>query len=148
MDILKDILNEIGDFKMKIEGKELSFPGILSQEESDVILKCKLNSSCYNEINRYGTFQIYGDVNGIEVTLLNVYFKSASWRFENQDVAIVFDPSEIVIGKCCANELQVVQITISNQYLTTYCLHLHCNQPVPLRKDLGHCLSMLILHQL
>lgn len=114
MDTLRDILNEIGDFKMKIDGKEISFPGVLTQKESDVILKCKLACSCYKEISQYDPYLIYGDVNGVEVTLLNVSFKSASWRFENRDVTIVFDPSEIVIGKCCVSEPQVVQITISN----------------------------------
>lgn len=114
MDTLKDILNEIGDFKMKIEGEEYSFPGILGQEENDVLLKCKPADSCYRKISRYNPYLIYGEVNGIEVTLLNVYFKSASWRFKNQNVTIIFDPSEIIIGKCYTTEPEVTQITISN----------------------------------
>lgn len=114
MAVLKDILNEIGDFKMKIEGEEHSFPGVLRQEENDVILKCKLADSCYCKISRYDSHLIYGEVNGIEVTLLNVYFRRVNWYFENPNVTIVFDPSEIIVGKCCTTEPQVVGITISN----------------------------------
>lgn len=51
MDTLRDILNEIGDFKMKIDGKELSFPGVLTQEESDALLhkKWPATFSCWPE---------------------------------------------------------------------------------------------------
>lgn len=55
---LKNILNEIGDFKMNIEREEYSFPGVLRQEENNVILKCKLVDSCYRKISRYNSYLI------------------------------------------------------------------------------------------
>lgn len=114
MDTLKDILNDIGNFTMIVAGEEVSFPGVIGQSESGITLKCKLANSLYHKIREYDSLQIYGSVNGKEVTLLNVYFKSAVWYYDGQPTTVIFDPSEIIIGGCYATEPEVTQITISS----------------------------------
>lgn len=112
---LEDILNSIGDFETKIADDTISSSGVLYKEENDVMLKCKFALRWYRSINPYtSSMQIYGKVNGIEVTLLGVVLKNGTHYGNEEYMSVTLDPSEIVIGKCYTAEPQIAQITISN----------------------------------
>lgn len=114
MDKLEDVLNSIGDFTTHIADNTISFSGVLYKEENDVILKCRFPFEWYESIDPYNlSMQIYGKVNGVEVTLLGVALKNGIYHSNEEYMSVIFDPSEIVIGKCYTEEPQIDQITIS-----------------------------------
>ena len=115
MNTLEDVLNSIGDFSTYITDEAVSFSGVLNKEENGIVLKCKFACRWYKLIDPYtSSLQIYGDVNGIEVTLLDAVLKRGTYRGDGEYMSVTFDPSEIVIGKCYTAEPQISLIAISN----------------------------------
>ena len=56
---------------------------------------------------------MWGNVNGIPVSLLGVQLSSALHRGEENYISLIFSPSEIVIGQNDLAELQVTQMSMS-----------------------------------
>ena len=108
---LGELLNCIGDFSCDIAGELVSFPGILSSSEENVVLHCKINVESYRKIDPYSPFKVWGTVNGIPITLLDVYSKSGRWQSEETCMSLTLDPSEIVIGRSYVKEALVTQLS-------------------------------------
>ena len=115
MDKLEDILNSIGDFLTEITDETVSFSGVLNKSGNNIVLKCKFARRWYKLIDPYASsLQIYGNINGIEVTLLDVVSKGGTYRGNGEYMSVTFEPSEIVIGKCYTAEPQISLIAMSN----------------------------------
>ena len=56
---------------------------------------------------------MWGNVNGIPVSLLDVQLSGALHRGEENYISLIFSPSEIVIGQNDLAELQITQMSMS-----------------------------------
>ena len=110
---LEEVLNCIGDFSCYISDKLVSFSGTLNNTEKDIVLRCNMGIERYREINKCSPPNMWGNVNGIPVSLLDVQLSSALHRDEENCISLIFSPSEIVIGQNNLAELQVTQMSMS-----------------------------------
>lgn len=110
---LEEVLNCIGDFSCYISDKIVSFSGTLNNTEKDIVLRCNMGIERYREINKCSPPNMWGNVNGIPVSLLDVQLSSALHRDEENCISLIFSPSEIVIGQNNLAELQVTQMSMS-----------------------------------
>ena len=99
MENLVEILNCIGDFFCYISNNVVSFPGTLNDAKKNIVLQCKMEVEWYQKIDHYSPLNMWGNVNGIPVSLLNVYLNSGTHRGKGTCISLTFDPSEIVIGQ-------------------------------------------------
>lgn len=113
MENLVEILNCIGDFFCYISNNVVSFPGTLNDAKKNIVLQCKMEVEWYQKIDHYSPLNMWGNVNGIPVSLLNVYLNSGTHRGKGTCISLTFDPSEIVIGQSYSTEIQVTQMSIS-----------------------------------
>ena len=113
MEDLGKVLNCIGDFFCYISDRVVSFPGTLNDTKKNIVLQCKMEVEWYQKIDHYSPLNMWGNVNGIPVSLLNVYLYSGTHRHEGTCIALTFDPSEIVIGRSYSTEIQVSQMSVS-----------------------------------
>ena len=96
---LEEVLNCIGDFSCYISDKLVSFSGTLNNTEKDIVLRCNMGIERYREINKCSPPNMWGNVNGIPVSLLDVQLSGALHRGEENYISLIFSPSEIVIGQ-------------------------------------------------
>ena len=113
MEDLGKVLNCIGDFFCYISDRVVSFPGTLNDTKKNIVLQCKMEVEWYQKIDHYSPLNMWGNVNGIPVSLLNVYLYSGTHRHEGTCIALTFEPSEIVIGRSYSTEIQVSQMSVS-----------------------------------
>lgn len=113
MEDLGKVLNCIGEFFCYISDRVVSFPGTLNDTKKNIVLQCKMEVEWYQKIDHYSPLNMWGNVNGIPVSLLNVYLYSGTHRHEGTCIALTFDPSEIVIGRSYSTEIQVSQMSVS-----------------------------------
>lgn len=113
MERIEDILNTLGDFSCYISDRVASFPGVLNSANGDICLLCKMSIDWYQQIDKYAPLYMWGNINGIPVTLLHVYLKSGTHRGEEDSISLVFDPAEILIGQSCSEKTQVSNISVS-----------------------------------
>ena len=113
MERIEDILNTLGDFSCYISDRVASFPGVLNSTKGDICLLCKMSIDWYQQIDKYSPLYMWGNINGIPVTLLHVYLKSGTHRGEEDSISLVFYPAEILIGQSCSEKTQVSNISVS-----------------------------------
>lgn len=114
MDKINDILNRIGDFHLHSGEQEFDLIGTLIRKNSSIILKARTAQENLKCINQNDTFQIWGTVDGTQVTLLESlitrYFVSgSSLGYGN----ISAEPTEIIIGRCYIGNINVTGISAS-----------------------------------
>jgi len=97
---IKDLLNIISDFQCKDGNKEIIFPGILQEENGDIILNAKFPIKQYRNKFSDVDFVILGDVDGKKITLLGCNIRLASCSLGKDSVSIFAVPSEIIVGGC------------------------------------------------
>jgi len=105
-----NVLNQIGDFCLRIGEKKLELTGTLIKKDNNVILEArtvKENLKYIREDNNRA-FQICGTVSGIEVTLLNCV-ASVQYIFDDSVAYgnISADPTEIIIGRSSLEDIEV-----------------------------------------
>ena len=66
-----------------------------------------------NYVKRQIPFQIWGEISGTNVTLLDNYIIATSYNINSGCVEISADPSEIVIGRSYDGDLFVTNISAS-----------------------------------
>ena len=67
---INDLLNKISDFKCVVDGKEIVFPGILQEENGNVILNAKFPLEQYRKTGIKDDIVVLGEVSGRKATLL------------------------------------------------------------------------------
>lgn len=111
-----DILNRIGDFYLCLGKKELPLIGALVKKDNNVILEArtiKENLKCISEDNSQ-TFQIWGTIDGIEVTLLDSLVVERDIFGNTVNYGnISVEPAEIVIGRSYSGEIYIKKISAS-----------------------------------
>lgn len=70
MEDLGKVLNCIGDFFCYISDRVVSFPGTLNDTKKNIVLQCKMEVEWYQKIDHYSPLNMWGNVNGIPVSLL------------------------------------------------------------------------------
>lgn len=118
MDNINDILNRIGDFHLHSGEQEFDLTGTLIRNNNNIVLKARTARENLEYINQNDTFQIWGAVDGTPVTLLESlitrYFASgSSLDYGN----ISAEPTEIIIGRCYAGDINVTGISSSIEAL-------------------------------
>ena len=114
MDNINDILNRIGDFYLYSGEQELALIGTLIRKNSNIILEARTAQENMKCINQNDTFQIWGTIDGTQITLLEsiitVHFAfDSSLDYGN----ISAEPTEIIIGRCYIGDINVTGISVS-----------------------------------
>ena len=111
MEPLKDILERVSDFHCIISGEETMFTGVLLNKGNKVSLRGRVGLEQCNKINHYKPFQVWGNVQGTPITLLNCYFESGDYVWKEECESVDFSPSEIVIGRAVSDKLNIKHIS-------------------------------------
>lgn len=124
MEELKGILEKIDDFHCNIFSEEITFPGVLKNEDDEIFLQGKVGIDQCRKINHYKPFQAWATIDGTPVTLLNVYCVSSSHTWGENYETVTFSPSEIVICRATSTEIRITRIltcipSINNMFSTS-----------------------------
>ena len=113
---LKDLLNQIGDFHFQ-SGKggkdKVDFIGTLVNKDNHVIVQARIEKKNLDCMEQKTPFQIWGEISGTNVTLLDNYIIITSYYAHSDYIEIAADPSEIVIGRSYDGNLFVTNISAS-----------------------------------
>ena len=110
---LKDLLNQIGDFHFQNGKDRIDFIGTLVKKNNSVIIQTRIEKKNLDYMEQKTLFQIWGEISGINVTLLDNYIISTSYHINSDYVEISADPSEIVIGRGYVSDIFVTNISAS-----------------------------------
>lgn len=110
---LKDLLNQIGDFHFQNGKDRIDFIGTLVKKNNSVIIQTRIEKKNLDYMEQKTLFQIWGEIRGINVTLLDNYIISTSYHINSDYVEISADPSEIVIGRGYVSDIFVTNISAS-----------------------------------
>lgn len=110
---LKDLLNQIGDFHFQNGKDRIDFIGTLVKENNRVIIRTRIEKGNLNHVKRQIPFQIWGEISGTNVTLLDNYIIATSYNINSNCVEISAEPSEIVIGRSYVSDIFVTNISAS-----------------------------------
>lgn len=113
MENIESILNSVGHFSCYISGMKVSFRGVLSGTLNNIVLQCEMKLDSYRKIPDYSTLNIWGSVNEIPVSLLEVYLKSGTSTYKSKYISLTFSPSQIVIGQSFPSEPLVSQMSMT-----------------------------------
>lgn len=114
---INDLLNKISDFKCVVGGKEIVFPGILQEENGNVILNAKFPLEQYRKIGIEADIVVLGEVSGRKATLMGCHITSASCTIGDNDISIYAVPNEIIVGGCFSSTPMAKGITVSTSDL-------------------------------
>lgn len=112
MDSIKDLINKISDFRCEVDNKEIVFPGILQEENGNIVLNAKLPREQYLKIAKNAEFPVSGNIFDKKITLMRCHIKSASSSTEHDCMYIFAIPSEIIVGGYFYREPMVKRITV------------------------------------
>lgn len=116
MDSIINLLNKISDFKCKIDGTQITFTGLLQEENGNIVLNAKLLMEQYRKITLYTEFVVLGNVCGKKTTLIGCHIKSSSCScscsMEDEYISIFVIPNEVIVGGCFSPPL-VKRMTVS-----------------------------------
>lgn len=113
MTSIKDLLNKISVFKCEVDNKEIDFPGILQEENKNIILNAKFPLKQYRKIASDAEFVVLGYISGKETTLMGCHIQSASRTIGDDHVSIFVIPNEIIVGKCFSSIPMSKRIMVS-----------------------------------
>lgn len=114
---LNDLLNKISDFKCVVDSEEIVFPGILQDENGNIILNAKFPLEQYRKIEIEADIVILGDVSGRKTTLMGCHITSASYSIGDNDISIYAVPNEIIVGGCFSSTPMAKKIIVSTSDL-------------------------------
>lgn len=113
MTSINDLLNKISDFKCVVDGKEIVFPGILQEENGNIILNAKFPLEQYRKIGIDADIVVLGEVSGRKATLMGCHITSASCTIGDNDISIYAVPNEIIVGGCFSSTPMAKRIIVS-----------------------------------
>lgn len=114
---INDLLNKISDFKCVVDGKKISFPGVLQKENRNVILNAKFPLEQYRKIGIEDDITVLGEVSGKKATLMGCHITSASCTIGDNDISICAVPSEIIVGGYFSSTPMAKRIIVSTSDL-------------------------------
>lgn len=117
MTSINDLLNKISDFKCVVDGKEIVFPGILQEENGNIILNAKFPLEQYRKIGIEADIVVLGEVSGRKATLMGCHITSASCTIGDNDISIYAVPNEIIVGGCFSSTPMAKRIIVSTSDL-------------------------------
>lgn len=113
MTSINDLLNKISDFNCVVDGKEIVFPGILQEENGNIILNAKFPLEQYRKIGIEDDIVVLGEVSGRKATLMGCHITSASCTIGVNDISIHAVPNEIIVGGCFSSTPMAKRIIVS-----------------------------------
>jgi hypothetical protein len=108
----KELLNEISDFTCTVDAQKIVFPGLLQEENGNIILNAKFPSDKYRKIIS-NDFVVLGNVSKTEVTLIGCHISSFSYLLGSDYGSIHVIPNEIIVGRCFPSMPMAKKVTIS-----------------------------------
>ena len=123
---INEILNFIGDFDVSIQGKIIHLIGCLTRCDENIVLECRANKENAELLHSNDQYQIYGDVAGTYVTLLDSRVTSARYIGMDDDCGMfTITPSEIIMGRSTKEEVKASTISANikdlNKMLMSEC---------------------------
>ena len=110
---LKDLLNQIGDFHFQSGKDKVDFIGTLVNQDNHIIIQARIEKKNLDFMKQKTPFQIWGEISGTNVTLLDNYIITSFYHINSGCVEISIDPSEIVIGRGYVSDIFVTNISAS-----------------------------------
>ena len=110
---LKDLLNQIGDFHFQSGKDKVDFIGTLVNQDNHIIIQARIEKKNLDFMKQKTPFQIWGEISGTNVTLLDNYIITSFYHINSWCVEISIDPSEIVIGRGYVSDIFVTNISAS-----------------------------------
>lgn len=104
---LHEIINVAGTFFCEIANDIVPFCGVLCEKNDIILLQCKVTIVSYRKMDLYESHRIWGNVSGVPITLLNAYINSGTVGYFDSECSLVFEPSEIVVGRSCSKEFRI-----------------------------------------
>ena len=83
-----------------MDNKEIVFPGILQEENENIVLNAKFSLEQYRKIGFEDEFVVIGEVSGRKATLMGCHITSASCSLGDNDISLYAVPNEIIVGGC------------------------------------------------
>lgn len=117
MAYINELLNKISDFKCVVDGIETVFPGILQEENGNIILNAKFPQKQYERIKTKTDIIVLGEVFGTKVTLMRCYISFVLYNSEYNDISIRAVPSKIIVDGCFLSTPMVRRIMVSTSDL-------------------------------
>lgn len=117
MPSIDGLLNKISGFRCVVDGKEIVFPGILQEENGNVILNARFPLEQYQKIRIESDIVILGKVSEAKTTLMGCHIKSASYAIGDSNISIYAVPNEIIVGGCFSSTPMAKKICISTSDL-------------------------------
>ncbi len=129
---IDDLLNQIGDFNLLVDGVEVRFVGLLRRINANIIFHAQIELEHYRKIDILNDdLQIWGTVNGTPITLISVHCSQSTSSYGAKTVSVEFNPYEIIIGRCYREEPKAnaisSSITALNYMFSTQLLELTYN---------------------
>lgn len=108
--------------------------GVLRREKNNIVFQAQMALEHFKKIDElYDELQFWGTINGTPVTLMSVHSCNWSSSYGSKIVDIIFDPYEIIIGRCYEDEPKVCSISAS----ITALYHMFSQKPLDLVFDLS-----------
>lgn len=117
MAFINALLNKISDFKCKAGGEEAVFPGILQEENGNIILNAKFPLEQYRKTALDAEFAILGNVSGRKITLMGCHIETDSWSMGDDCFSISVIP---IIAKDKYGEIQLYQTFVVQWSVNSY----------------------------
>lgn len=109
---IDEILNFIGDFNVSFQGRDVHLIGCLTKRNGNVVLECRATKENAELFHSNDQYQVYGDVAGTYVTLLESSVTSARYIGMDDDCGMLtITPSEIILGRSTKEIVKVRTIS-------------------------------------
>ena len=114
---IEEVLNRIGDYTCIICEEEIPLIGVLRREErkeNSIVFQSRMSIEHFHNLDKTcEKLQLWGNVNGILVTLMSVCFRDAKIIDKGDMYDVTFFPNEIIIGRSYREEPRAWSIEAS-----------------------------------
>lgn len=109
---ISEIFDRIGDFCFSVESQVFEITGVLENSNGKIRLNARVNEEIIRKVKYDNEYQIWGNVSGIDITLFGCYFAYECRHVKDTVYGTLLTvPNEIVIGRSCSGDINVVKIS-------------------------------------
>lgn len=112
MHSISEIVDRIGDFCFSVESQVFEITGVLENSNGRIRLNARVNEEIIRKVKYDNEYQIWGNVSGKDITLFGCYFAYECRHVKDTVYGTLLTvPNEIVIGRSCSGDINVVKIS-------------------------------------
>lgn len=133
---ISEIIGRIGDFYFAVQSQVFEITGVLEDSNGRIKLNARINEEILRKVKLDNEYQIWGTVDGIDITLLGCYvFPSCRCGKDTIFANLLAEPSEIIIGRSCSGDLKITKISAAISALNYMLPRMPFKQTVTSSKD-------------